>query len=128
MKKVAPIGRILYGLPFVLFGINHLIMLDFYLGMLTSFLPGYSFTIVLTGLIMIGVGIAVIFGFYTRIAALILAGLLFLFIATIHVPSLISDPENMNTVTHLLKDVSLLGGSLMVAGTCKDRMEAANET
>ncbi len=39
MKKLTTIGRILFAVPFALFGINHFLMLDYYLGMLTSFIP-----------------------------------------------------------------------------------------
>lgn len=121
MKKIAPIGRVLYGLPFVIFGISHLVNLDFYLHLLSSFLEGYSFTVVLTGIIMIVTGFAVIFGYFTKLAALVLAGLLLLFILTIHIPALIAEGDNMVTLINMLKDVSLLGGSLMVAATCKSR-------
>ncbi len=37
MKKITTIGRILFAIPFALFGINHFLMTDYYLGMLTSF-------------------------------------------------------------------------------------------
>jgi uncharacterized membrane protein len=39
MKKITTIGRILFAIPFALFGINHFLMTDYYLGMLTSFIP-----------------------------------------------------------------------------------------
>jgi uncharacterized membrane protein len=63
MKNITTIGRILFAIPFAIFRINHFLMTDYYLGMLTSFIP---------------------LGTYTIIA--------------------------------LLKDISLMGGSLMIAG------------
>ena len=39
MKNITTIGRILFAIPFALFGINHFLMTDYYLGMLTSFIP-----------------------------------------------------------------------------------------
>ncbi len=38
------------------FGLNHFIMVDFFTGMLTSFIPGTSFTIILTGIALIAAG------------------------------------------------------------------------
>ena len=116
MKKLTSIGRILFAIPFILFGINHFIMLDFYTGMLTSFIPLGPYTIVLTGMILIAVGISIIVKKYIRLSIAILATLLFLFIITIHIPHLIKGIDSKITLIMLLKDVSLLGGSLMIAG------------
>jgi uncharacterized membrane protein YphA (DoxX/SURF4 family) len=117
MKNLAPIGRILFALPFALFGINHLVMMDFYLGMLTSFIPLGAYTIILTGLIMIAVSVSIITKKFIRLSTLILAGLLLIFILVIHIPHLLGDSSDKTTILiTLLKDISLMGGSLMIAG------------
>jgi hypothetical protein len=46
----------------------------------------------------------------------LLAGLLFIFIITIHIPHLITDADKTITIIGLLKDISLMGGSLMISG------------
>lgn len=127
MKQLAPIGRVLYGLPFIIFGINHLVNLAYYMDLLTSFLEGFSFTIILTGMIMIITGISVVSGYFTKISAMVLAAVLFLFILGIHVPNFINDPGNMPTMINALKDISLMGGSLMIAGSCKDHRKAGQD-
>jgi len=116
MKNMAPIGRILFALPFAVFGINHLIMMDYYLGMLTSFIPLGGYTIILTGLVMIAVSISIITKKFIKLSTLILAGLLFIFILTIHIPHLLDGSERAPIMIALLKDISLMGGSLMIAG------------
>ena len=116
MKNLTTIGRILYALPFAVFGINHLLMVDYYVGMLTSFIPLGAYTIILTGLVMIGVSISIITKRYVRQSTLILAGLLLLFIITIHIPHLVSGTDKVTTMITLMKDISLMGGSLMIAG------------
>jgi len=122
MKNLAPIGRILFALPFAVFGVNHLLMMDFYLGMLTSFIPLGAYTIILTGLIMIAVSISIITKKFIRLSTLILAGLLLIFILTIHIPHLISGggTDKTTILIALLKDISLMGGSLMIAGYCAE--------
>lgn len=120
MKHLAPIGRILFALPFAVFGINHLIMMDYYLGMLTSFVPLGGYTIILTGLVMIGVSISIITKKFIRLSTLILAGLLLIFILTIHIPHLLDGSERVPIMIALLKDISLMGGSLMIAGYCAE--------
>ena len=118
MNNLATIGRILFALPFAVFGINHFLMMDYYLGMLTSFVPLGGYTIILTGLIMIGVSISIITRKFIRLSTLILAGLLFIFIVTIHIPHLLDGSDKTPIVIALLKDISLMGGSLMIAGYC----------
>jgi len=116
MKNITTIGRILFALPFAVFGINHFIMLDYYLGIITSFIPLGAYTIILTGIMLITVSISIIVKKFIKISTIILAILLFLFIITIHIPHLINGHEQTVTLIALLKDISLMGGSLMIAG------------
>jgi uncharacterized membrane protein len=116
MKNITTLGRILFALPFAVFGINHFIMLDYYLGIITSFIPWGAYTIILTGTMMIAVSISIIIKKFIKLSTIILAILLFLFIATIHIPHLISGNDLTITLISLLKDISLMGGSLMIAG------------
>jgi putative oxidoreductase len=124
MKNLTTIGRILYALPFAVFGINHFIMMDYYLGMLTSFIPKTAYIMVLTGILMIAASISIISGKLVRLSTLLLAGLLFVFIITIHIPHLIEGNNNTVTMIALLKDISLLGGSLLVAGIYTEKEKA----
>lgn len=122
MKNLTAIGRILYALPFAIFGINHFVSIDFYMGMVSSFVPTGPFTIILTGLFMLAAAISIITKKFIKISTLLLAALLFIFILTIHVPALFSADANSSLVMiELLKDVSLMGGSLFIAGICKEQ-------
>ena len=127
MKRITAIGRILFAIPFAIFGINHFLMMDYYVGMLTSFIPLGAYTIILTGILLIGLSISLIFKFYIKQAALMLAVLLFIFIFTIHVPNLVDGTDKAITMIALLKDISLMGGSLMIAGMCGPNEEEINK-
>lgn len=116
MNKVRTIGRILFALPFAVFGINHFFMMDYYMGMLTSFIPQTAFVMILTGLLLIAASISIITKKLVKISTILLAVLLFIFIATIHIPHLIQGVDKTITWIALLKDISLMGGSLMIAG------------
>lgn len=120
MRNLTSVGRILFALPFAIFGINHFLMMDYYVGMLTSFIPLGGYTIILTGLILIAVSISIITKKFVRLSTLILAGLLLLFILTIHIPHLIEGTDRHLVLIALLKDISLMGGSLMIAGMYSD--------
>jgi hypothetical protein len=116
MKKLTTIGRILFAVPFAIFGINHFLMLDYYLGMLTSFVPLGAYTIILTGIMLIAASISIITKVLVKFSTLLLAILLFIFIVTIHIPHLFTDADKTITIIALLKDISLMGGSLMISG------------
>jgi uncharacterized membrane protein YphA (DoxX/SURF4 family) len=126
MKKITTIGRILFAVPFAIFGINHFLMTDYYLGMLTSFIPLGAYTIILTGIMLIVASISIITKKFVKFSTLLLAGLLFLFIVTIHIPHLFSDVDKTSTLIALLKDISLLGGSLMIAGIYSEEEDQKN--
>jgi len=127
MKKITSLGRILFAVPFALFGINHFLMTDYYVGMLTSFIPLGAYTIILTGIMLIVTSISIITKKFVKLCTLLLAGLLFLFIITIHIPHLINDIDKTATIIALLKDISLMGGSLMISGIYSEEENLVNK-
>lgn len=121
MNKYSVIGRILFALPFMAFGINHFLMIDFYTGSITSFIPVKGYVVILTGIALIAAGLAIITKKFVQTAAMLLAVLLLIFIATIHIPGLF-DAENWRlSLIMLLKDTSLMGGSILIAGACSEK-------
>ena len=117
MKKLAIIGRILFALPFGILGLNHFLMTDVFLGMMSSFIPGGAYTIFVTGALLIAASISIILNKYIKVACFGLAGLLFIFIVSIHIPGLVNlDPKVAQfALIELLKDTGLMGGALMIA-------------
>jgi len=116
MKNLSILGRILFALPFGIFGLNHFLMVDFFTGMLTSFIPGTGFTVLLTGLLLIAASLSIIFKKFVRLSTLLLAALLLIFILTIHVPGLFDQGEGAKmAMMQLLKDTALMGGALVMA-------------
>jgi putative oxidoreductase len=117
MKNIATIGRILFALPFGIIGLNHFLMTDTFLGMMSSFLPGGGYTILLTGALLIAASICIILNKFIKIVCFSLAGLLLLFIVTIHIPHLLSADSAIihEGLFGLLKDTGLMGGALIIA-------------
>ncbi|MCU0442271.1 MAG: DoxX family membrane protein [Bacteroidia bacterium] len=122
MKNLTNIGRIIYGLPFVIFGLNHLMGADGMAGMVPSFIPGGIVWIYVTGLAELAAGIAIISKKYIRLATLLLACLIGVYILTIHIPGLGSADEmgKIMSMVMLLKDLGLAGAALMISGLHAD--------
>lgn len=115
------IGRILFAIPFLVLGINHFIMLDIFTGMLSSFIPGGGYTVLLTGAFLIVASIALIINKWVTVICYLLAAMLFIFILTIHIPGFFAPDivqEHMVEVhlMNMLKDIGLMGGALLIAG------------
>jgi putative oxidoreductase len=127
MKNLTTVGRILFALPFAIFGINHFLMMDYYIGMLTSFIPLGAYTIILTGIMLIVASVSIISKKFVKFSTIMLAALLFIFIVTIHIPHLFIEADRTVTLIALLKDISLLGGSLMIAGIYSEEQESKSK-
>jgi len=135
MKYLSTIGRIIFALPFGILGLNHFFMKSYYLGMVSTFIPGGGYTIIITGLALIAACISIIAKKFIPLSCLLLALLLFIFILTIHVPGLFDQTDvtilSMHTrfstlaFIELLKDLSLMGGALMIAGIYRDEKAVA---
>jgi uncharacterized membrane protein len=121
MTKLSLIGRILFALPFGIFGLNHFIMTDFFTGLLTSFIPGGGYTVLFTGVLLLAACISILLNKFVRISCSLLAFMLLMFIFTIHIPQLFdADPMLVKTaLMGLLKDTALFGGCLMIIGMYK---------
>ncbi len=116
-KRLSLLGRMLFALPFGIIGLHHFIVIDFYTGLLTSFIPGGGYTIVLTGVLLLAACVSIIVNRFVALACYVLAALLFLFIVTIHIPNLVdANIEQTRFVfMQVIKDTALLGGSLFIA-------------
>jgi len=119
MKSSKPnlgtLGRSLFAIPFGIIGLNHFFMVDFFSGMLTSFIPGGGFTILFTGFLLIAASVSIMFKRYVTLSCLLLSIMLLIFILTIHIPQLFDPLKAQVAFMQLLKDTALMGGALMIA-------------
>jgi len=118
-KLLSFVGRVIFAVPFLLFGANHLMSASAMAPMVPPYVPGGIFWIYFSGAAMVLAALAIITGKQARSACFGLALMLLIFIVTIHFPGL-SDPQmKMISMINLLKDTALLGASLFMAGTFK---------
>lgn len=103
------VGRILYGLPMIVFGVFHFMKGKEMVGMIPDFFPAKMFLIYLTGIALIAAGLSIITKIKAKLASLLLALMLLIFVIFIHIPGL------MTTMPNLLKDVALIAGAIIIA-------------
>lgn len=116
-KLMGLIGRLLYALPFLGFGIENLVDAHGKAGIVPPYIPGGIFWIYFTGFAMVAAALALITGKQAREACLGLAVMLLIFIITIHLPHLANPQMKAMGLIQLYKDTSLMGAALVLATT-----------
>lgn len=108
-------ARLLFALPFMVFGINHFVQGSAMAGGVP--VPGGVFWVYFIGLCLVAASIAITFNVLRTWAGIALAALLMTFVLTMHLPAVLADGmAAMNSVIALLKDTSLAGAALYFAG------------
>ncbi len=108
MNAITGLGKYLFALPFIGFGLFHFMGADAMAGMA----PGGVGMVYFTGAALIAAGISMLIGKLDKLAAVLLAVMLLLFAFIVHAPNV--TPENME-MGNILKNVALAGGALMYA-------------
>jgi len=108
------VGRLLYALPFGIFGISHFMMAENMTGMVPDFMPGGVIWVYLTGVALLAACVSFVIQKEVRLAGLLLALMLIIFVLTVHLPGVMSGNES--AMPNLLKDAALAGGALILAG------------
>lgn len=121
MGLLGIIGRLLFAIPFVIFGLVHFMKGAAMVGMVP--VPGGVFWVYLTGLAMILAGVAILANKMASVAAALLGVLLLIYVVTIHVPNVLSaeGPQLQMSLSSLLKDTALAGGAWIIASIAPRR-------
>lgn len=107
MNVLFGLSKYLLALPMAGFGVLHLMNADAMAGMAPF---GGSIIIYFTGICLILFAVSVLIGKYDKLAAVLLALMLILFVVLLHLNSAMSgDYSNM------FKDLAIAGGALMYA-------------
>lgn len=112
MINLKALGRILFAVPFLVFGINHLIMGTHMAGIVPPFIPGGVFWVYFTGLCLILASISIAINKFTKWSGILLGILMLIFSLTVHAPSIAKNPMG---IVGLLKDLSLSGAAFLVS-------------
>ena len=114
MKILAWIGRILYALSFIGFGINHFRKVSEIADYIPDYIPFAVVWVYFTGVAFILSGISIGFNFKSRISGILLAAMLLLFIVILYLPSLSS--SKMAIATY----IAFIGGALFISAHSKN--------
>ncbi len=117
MAYVVLIGRILYSMIFIIFGLFHFMNLQ---GMsqyaASQGVPAATLMTIITGLMLVVGGVMILLGYKSKIGA----WLIFLFLVPtafiMHNFWAIADPmQSQNQMAHFMKNLSMAGAALLIA-------------
>ena len=114
MNAIFGLGRFLFAIPIAIFGVFNFINLT----PLSTYAPGGKPSVILSGLGLLAASIAFIIRKYDKLAAVLMAFMLLLFVFLLHIPGFMNaaDPiDKMNSMSGLLKDLIIAGASLLYA-------------
>lgn len=119
-KIWSQIGRILFGVPFLVFGINHFIQGSKMAGVVPSFLPFHTFFVYLVGAALILAAISLFINVKVKLSMILLSVLMLIFVLTIHLPGMLRGGQmGSYFMTMLLKDFGLGAAALFIAGNAE---------
>jgi len=113
------ITRVLFGLPFVVFGISHFLNAGQLAGIVP--IPGGSFWVYVTGLAFLLAGIAFVIGKKVALAGKLLSILLLILILSVHVPALFSEASRQFAMVNFLKDFALMAAACAFSCIAKEK-------
>lgn len=123
-------GRILYAVPFILFGLYRFMSMDFFIELSPDWLPAPGLWISMVGFGLVAAGISFIAGRWVYLSGLMLAGMIIILACCVHVPNTINnwnDPTMRSiSMAMTVKDFVAAGGALFIAASFRaDRMRKA---
>lgn len=114
-KTILLIARIVYAIPFALFGVNHFIAGSNMAGAIPPYIPGGVFWVYFTGAALVAAAISLVINVKTKLSMRLLALMLLIFMLTMHMPGMFNPQTAMMSTMGFFKDMALAGAALLFA-------------
>src|SRR2546423_5922893 len=125
-SKLSLAGRILFGVPLLVFAVMHLAKSGMMAGNVLSGWPMAQLLVIVSGLGLLAAALSVLSGRMMKPAGMLLAAEMLLFVFTIHIPHVVhATDEIMKTqsMAQIFNDTMIAGAALVIASL--DRSGAA---
>ncbi|MCX6155711.1 MAG: DoxX family protein [Candidatus Kapabacteria bacterium] len=119
MKHLQLIGRIIYALPFIMFGFGHLTNASMMAGMVPSYFPFAIFWVYISGLGFLAAAIALLINKYASLATLLVGVVLLIFAVLVHAVGMGDQQMGQMHIAMFMKDFALAGAAFFISATLK---------
>lgn len=120
-------GRITYSVPLSITGLIYLLKPQGSVESLTSFIPGGLALIYIAGGLWLVLGLLLAFNIKTKLVSCLVIGLISTYLIMVHIPAVYTGEYLYVVWFELLRDLSLMGGAIMLLATCPETVEKARE-
>jgi uncharacterized membrane protein len=114
-RALANLGRVLFGMTAVVFGVDHFLALDLIASLVPAWMPGHLLLAALTGAALIAAGVSIATKWMDGPGAFGLGMVFLLFVLTLHVPRVLAAPHSPDEWSSALIALGMCGASWMCA-------------
>jgi uncharacterized membrane protein YphA (DoxX/SURF4 family) len=117
-ERLSKIGRIIFGVCLIVFGLAHLFYLAYTAKLVPAWLPpGQTFWVYATAAGHFAAGIAILSGIYARTAAMLLTAMFVLFGILVHAPTIFIGPHTHINWAENAINFALIGSAWVIAAS-----------
>jgi uncharacterized membrane protein len=115
LDKLVALGPTLFAVPLAIFGVEHFAFAKIIAGMVPPWIPAHMFWAIFVGVCLIAAALSIAGRMMSGIAGLLLAVMLVLFVALLHIPGIAAGPHDRFIWAVGLRDLAFAGGALSLA-------------
>jgi uncharacterized membrane protein len=121
LRKLVPLGVILFSLTIIAFGINHFLYGKDAADYIPSWVPNHMFWIYFAGVALLGSGIGILLKIKPGLMALLLGAMIFIWVIILHIPKAMNAPfaDGGGEVSSAFLALAYCGIAFVVAGAPK---------
>ena len=116
IDKFLAFGPLFFALPMAVFAAQHYTEAKAVATLVPSWIPGHLFWTYFVGTALVAASTSIALKKQARLAAILLAVLLILFVLLLHVPRIMADPKNVIAWAIALRDGAFSAGAMAIAG------------
>jgi uncharacterized membrane protein len=124
LQRFIPLGPYFLAAFLVLAGILHFIYVDFVMLLVPAWIPGQRFWAYFTGCALIAGGLGISLPPTRRWAALLTAGMIFVWVLVLHLPRALANLKDANETTAVFEALAMTGIAMLIASTHKATQES----
>ncbi len=128
LDKVAALGSVCFAVPLAVFGALHLFGPRFVVDIVPEYMPWRLFWVYLVGCALIAASLSIATGIGVRWSGLLFGIMMFLFVATIHLPGALRDPHDRFIWTIVFRETSFGGAGWILAGSAMEGRRAQGKS
>jgi uncharacterized membrane protein len=116
LENISALKHLCVGIPLAVFGALHLFGPEFVRNIVPKYMPWPMFWVYFVGSALIAAAVSIATRTAVRVSGLLFGIMMFLFVATIHLPGALAQPHNRIIWMIVFREMSFGGAGLILAG------------